>query len=257
MSFVPTSEQVTVASFMKVLGTGSMGTVWLVADEADTAPLESAGNRLEQSLLYDLPQTGSREIDRYRLAVLRRAVTGFRRSGGSAPQLRRGCSIPAACTPIENAMLLLPTRMSPLVPRFRASSRSLLPSSNGSRTRPKDRSARMISPRAPLRRALKVSPNPRVSIEKMASEQELLAQLHHPFIVRFHGSSSDEHKTYLCVEAAIGMRGRVALITTLSSTPTHPSRLGALRQLPLTGPGARACRRRSYHTTAHQSDAPQ
>ena len=33
---VPTSSEVTIASFMQVLGTGSCGTVWLVADEADT-----------------------------------------------------------------------------------------------------------------------------------------------------------------------------------------------------------------------------
>ena len=41
MPIVPTSDEVTIASFMKVLGTGSMGTVWLVADEADSAPVET------------------------------------------------------------------------------------------------------------------------------------------------------------------------------------------------------------------------
>jgi hypothetical protein len=34
-------EEVTIASFLKVLGTGSAGTVWLVADDAD-------GNNMDQ-----------------------------------------------------------------------------------------------------------------------------------------------------------------------------------------------------------------
>lgn len=189
---MPTATEVTIASFMKVLGTGSQGTVWLVADESDTE-LQSH-NSAHHASSSSLPPS-----------PLNQRVPMRERSGGSAPPLRRAIS----ARPSKSSQLASPRHPD-----------------DG------DESVGSSSPRPPLRRAVKVSPNWRqraggsanacrsrheesitsgggTSSSRLAScqittEQDLLAQLHHPFIVRFHGSSSDEHKTYLCVEAAVG-----------------------------------------------------
>ena len=116
---VPTSSEVTIASFMQVLGTGSCGTVWLVADEADTPhsvlrPIrqsdeaagqgEHGGGRViadaaTMDLYAHAAALPSPLLGRNSRLMGKRACGAVesdgtlplcKRSGGSAPQMRRG-----------------------------------------------------------------------------------------------------------------------------------------------------------------------
>ena len=85
MPIIPTSSDVTIASFMKVLGTGSCGTVWLVADEADTVQDLAAALAHDEALTTQSSSPGDARAAPRLPPHLRRE-----RSGGSAPQMRRG-----------------------------------------------------------------------------------------------------------------------------------------------------------------------
>ena len=298
---VPTSSEVTIASFMQVLGTGSCGTVWLMADEADTprayshchwrgrqqpqqrdqedeedcAAATAAAELLRRAAARTSPN-GSPPISSHTsLSALRKRACGAvdsdsiaqapsvcKRSGGSAPMLRRGgvtssdsagsstsprtsdgddADVDDADVDDDECSELFWRRSGGLAScgdsdsqMGRAKSHSTLadavlscatkgaldgglhalgsfsgtitaPSSASSSAEASSDSGGTPERRSLLRRALKVSPRSVSTIAAQAtSEQAVIAQLHNPYIVRFHGSSSDDYKTYLCVEAAVG-----------------------------------------------------
>ena len=126
------------SSLLRVLGTGSAGTVWLVADGE---PCERCGG--------DGGGPSQAEAMPPRLASVSEGVS----EGAAEPG---------------------PAGVLPSAPR-------------GAFSR--------LSPRR--RRALKMSPS------TWASEQQILAQLDHPFVVPFLGASSDEMKNYIFLEASV------------------------------------------------------
>ena len=272
MQIVPTSDEVTIASFMKVLGTGSCGTVWLVADEADTLHCEPPSSSTSGSSMAESDSNSSMdgdvspwqpvgpvpppppppppplELERRRPEQLsellceqqpeqhaelpppqRRQRTSSslpwtaqpqpqskpqpqprwpsaagpagRRTGGSAPAMRRARACAAESAPCSS---LRASSTSPPGTTGRSlDGAAAVDGSDGGGAAGGLWASPPVSPRPPLRRALKVSPACGGAASAIASEQDVLAQLHHPFIVRFHGSSSDVHKVYLCVEAQL------------------------------------------------------
>ena len=213
---------------MKVLGQGSCGTVWLVADEADRAVASSTSERgssgngsssddaQEQQLRAEALHRLWQPTPRSKKSVATSDVSdeegggsgagaGGRSSSSNHPLARSATDSPSssASSASESDGMSGGCSAAALV-----TDRHRLPLSDGVLHHDDHNVVGTFGRRAlppPLRRALKVSParSPHSAME-VRSEQDVIATLHHPFIVRFHGSTTDEHKTYLCVEAALG-----------------------------------------------------